>query len=162
MIDKNKILNIPLDELNFIHPDHRPKFFMDLINNYKERYPTLKLKYAYLNTDPKQPIDYIVLFQTKNLDNTLDLMVFDSPMLYSDRSLPGYRFCKRTGIEDDFFKEAINSMVSISLIRFNEFINTMLNLSINPSDERYWRKPEFAESVSKGLLDLSLRYNKRN
>lgn len=161
MIDQNKILDIPMEEKNFIDPRLRPKFFMDLIQNYKERYPNIKLIYAYLNTDAKIPIDYVVVFSTRNIDNTMDLIIYDAPLLYNDRSLPGYRYCKRLKIEDDFFKEAINNMVSLTTVRFNEYINMMLNLSIESNSELYWKKPDYSKTFVKGLLDLSLRFNKR-
>jgi hypothetical protein len=161
MIDHNKILSVPVEEKAFIDPRVRPKFFMDLIQNYKDRYPNFKLIYAYLNTDAKIPIDYVIIFSTKNVDNTMDLVIYDAPLLYNDRSLPGYRYCKRLKIEDDFFKEATNNMVSLSLVRFNEYINMMLNLSIESNNELYWKRPEYAKTFCKGLLDLSLRFNKR-
>lgn len=161
MLDPNKILDIPMEEKAFIDPTIRPKFFMDLIENYKVRYPNLKLIYAYLNTDSSVPIDYVVLFQTKNTDNTTDLTVFDIPLLYNDRSLPGYRYCKRLSLENDFFKDAIGNLVSLSTVRFYEFLNQILNLSIDPKHEMYWRKPELSKEVAKGLLDLALRHTKR-
>ena len=161
MIDPNKILNIPMEEKEFIDPRIRPKFFMDLIQNYQSRYSNLKLIYAYLNTDPLVPIDYVVIFSTRNVGDTADLIVYDAPLLYNDRSLPGYRYCKRLQIENDFFKEATNYMVTLPLVRFNEYINVMLNLSVEPNSELYWKKTEHSEKFIKGILDLSLRYNKR-
>jgi len=162
MIDSNKLLEIPEDEKNFIDPRLRPKFFMNIIKEYEKRCPNLKLIYAYLNTDANSPIDFIVLFQTKNLDKTLDLIVYDIPLLYSDRSIPGYRYCMRTNKLDDYFKESTNLMVSLQLPKFNEFINSnLVNLSVKPDNEMYWRKQEFSSKVAKSLLDLSLRYVKR-
>jgi hypothetical protein len=160
MIDKNKILNIPYDEKIFITPTHRDKFFLDLIKNYKNRYDNLKLIFAFLNKDAKSLLDYILIFKTKDIKNDLPLIVFDAPIIYSDRSLPGYRYCKRLEIEDDFFKESILNMVTMSEYRFNEFINS-LNFSIDSNHDKFWKKKEYCEMISKQLLDLSLRYNKK-
>jgi len=163
MIDKNKKLNIPREEKLFIQPTVREKLFLDLINEYEKRYPGMTLEYAYLNSNPEIPMDYILLFKTRNTDNTVNLIVYDCPMLFSDRSITGYRFCKREGKLDDFFEEAIASMVRFPEIAFKEFIEEIVGLDyFNEESQNYWKNEEFTERVSNNIMALAIRYVPRN
>lgn len=160
MINPDKKLKIPAKEKQFIMPDVRQKIFKEIYTMYQRKY-TIKLIYAYLNTDPDLMVDYLIIFKTKNTAGNKDLIIYDCVPAHSDRSTPGYRYCKRTGITDDFYEEGINSMVVMEKNKFYEFITSGLGLSTDKNDPLYWRSGENYKDVINGLLDLSLRYVKR-
>jgi hypothetical protein len=158
MIDKNKKLKIPREEKLYISKEIREALFLDLINVYQEKCQAMTLVYAYINTDSSKPLDYILLFRTRNTANTTDLIVYDAPLLYSDRSIPGYRYCKRTGIVNTFIEEAVASMVRLSEYRFREFIELSTGLEYIDEGENSWMNAEYATIVADKLLELSTRY----
>lgn len=160
IINPYKRLKIPREELLYILPEARQKLFMHMIEEYKNRYPTFKMIFAYYNTDSKYPIDYIVLFKVKREDRTM--ILFDMPFLYTDRAIPGYRYCIKNNLLDDFFQEAVDSMTTISESKFAEYLNIMCNLSIDKDSELYWKNPKNISILVNGLKDLALRYTRRN
>lgn len=151
-----KKLKIPKEELRFIMPDARKKLFLDMLNEYKKRAPELKLQYVYYNTDSSFSIDYLIIFRAKTANG--NVIVFDIPYLYTDRTIPGYRYCKKNDILDDFFYEAQNLMTSLSEVRFYEYLNMMVGLSTDKNSDLYWKDPKNAIQLAKGLSDLSLRF----
>ena len=160
MLDSNKKIKIPIDERKFIRPDVRQKIFKEIYSTYQTKYG-ISLIYGCLNTNPEILIDYCIIFKTKNDDGTKDLILFDIPPIHSDRSTPGYRYCKRSNLADDFYEEGINSMVVMDKQRFFEFLTAKLELSMNKNDELYWKSPNNSKELLQGLLDLSLRYVKK-
>ena len=160
MINADKKLKIPADEKNFILPDVRQKIFTEIYTMYQRKY-NVKLIYAYLNTDPNLIVDYLVIYKTKNTSGNRDLIIYDCVPAHSDRSTPGYRYCKRTGITNDFYDEGINSMVVIDKNKFYEYITEKLFLSIDKDNPLYWKSPENYKELINGLLDLSIYYVKR-
>ena len=160
MINPDKKLKIPAKEKQFITPDVRQKIFKEIYTMYQRKY-NVKLVYAYMNTDPNLIVDYLVIYKTKNLTGDRDLIIYDCVPAHSDRSTPGYRYCKRTGITDTFYEEGINSMVVMEKNKFYEFITSGLALSTDKNNSLYWRSPKNYKDLLNGLLDLSLRYVKR-
>ena len=159
MMKSSKKINIPVNELKFIKPEIRQKLFLEICNGYPKRY-NVKLMYAYLNSDPEIIVDYLVMYSARNDENTADLILFDIPPIHSIRSTPGYRYCRRTHKEDEFYEYGIDDIVVIEKDKFYEFI-TSIGLDRDKNSEFYWKKPENASELLSGLLDLSLRYNKR-
>lgn len=151
-------LKIPRDELLFILPQPRINLFYDLIEEYKRRRPELKLLYGYLNYDASLGIDYLLIFEGIGATNKLPMALYDCPYIYTERAIPGYRYCKREGLLDDFFSDAFNFMPTMPMNRFEEYINSMLNLSIKKDDPLYWKKSDNTEKLVKGLTELSLYY----
>ena len=160
MINPNKKLKIPANEKQFIMPDVRQKIFKEIYTMYQRTY-NIKLIYAYLNTDENLMVDYVLIFKARNNDDTKDLIVYDCVPAFSDRSTPGYRYCKRTGVTKEFYQEGINSMVVMERDKFYEFIKFGLGLSLDKSDELYWKSPNNYKELLEGLLDLSIRYVKK-
>lgn len=157
---KIKSLDIPHEVLNFIKPDTRLEVFNYILKDYAKRYPQLKLQFAYINTDSESPIDFVVLFKTKSVDGKRNLIVYDIPVIYSDRSLPGFRYCKSQGKEmaNKYYEYAINNMTRMDEIKFHEFIEHVANLSLNKRSKKYWKKEQYAKELSSKLFDLSLLY----
>ena len=160
MLDNNKKLRIPIDELAFIRPEVRQKLFKEIYITYQNKY-NIKLLYACLNTNPDVLVDYCIIYKTKNDDGTKDLIIFDVTPVSSDRSTPGYRYCKRNKITDDFYDEGINSMVIMERSKFFEYIEMNLMLSKDKNSEDYWKGPKNSDKLLKGLLDISFRYVKK-
>lgn len=160
MIDPNKKLRIPINEMKFIKPDVRQKVFKEIYTTYQKKF-NVKLIYAYLNTDPNLIVDYIVMYKAKDSTGKVDIIMYDAVPAYSNRCTPGYLYCKRNGITDDFYDEGINSMVILSKDKFNEFIDMGLRLSRDKESDLYWKKPDKSKDLITGLLDMSFQYKKK-
>lgn len=160
MLVQHKRLKIPKEEKRYITPEPRKKLFLHLINEYKIRYPELKLEYANLNHNSDIPVDYVLMFKSKD-ESGKDVLYIEIPFLYSDRAVPGYRYCVRNKILDDFFYEALHLMTKISYDRFVEFLNIMLELSVVEDSPLYWKREENIDKFTKGLIELSSRYAKK-
>lgn len=161
MIDDDKKIPIPLNELTFIKPDVRMKLFKEIYTEYPKRYPNMKLIYANLNHDPEVMVDYCLIFKAKNSDGVGDLILVEVPPIYSNRSTPGYRYYRRTKKEDNFYESGVAEIVVMEANRFYEFIALSLELSLDKNSPLFWKSPDNSSALLKGLLDLSLRYNKR-
>ena len=160
MITSKNKLKIPPEELRFTKPDIRSKLFKEIYSGYKNIYG-LKLIYAYLNTDPSLLVDYCVIYKARNDDDTTDIIVYDIPPIHSHRSTPGYRYCRRTHQENKFFESGVEDMVVMDKNKFYEFIMYNLEYSLDKNDPKYWKNPENYKDLLQGLLDISLRYNKK-
>jgi len=153
-------LKIPFDELVFITPSSRERLFMDLINEYKTRYPNVKFILAYLNKDASLKVDYLIVFEFKhNTTNELGIG-FDIPYIYTKGSIPGYRYCKRENKLNEFFKEANNKITAISYSKFKTYIEGYLELSMKKEDPLYWKSPNNFKKLSDGLIELYIQYNR--
>ncbi len=159
MFNEYKKLKIPKAEKQYIMPEPRQKLFLDMLDKYKTRCPDMSLSYAYLNHDAEIPIDYVVMFST--VSEGKKILLFDTPYLYSDRAVPGYRYCVRENKLDDFFSEAVDLMTRISEDKFTEYVNIMLKLSMDEDSPLYWKKEENISVFIKGLLDLSARFTRQ-
>lgn len=159
---KIKSLEIPQEILNNIKPETRAEVFQYLIKEYPKRFKQLKLLFAYINTDSESPIDFVVLFKTKSVVGKRNLIVFDIPIIYTDRSLPGYRYCKSNGKEmtDKYYNFAIENMVRLEEDKFKEFVINVAGLSFDPLSSNYWKKPAHAKNLASKLFELSLLYNR--
>lgn len=156
----SKRIKIPPEELRFIKPDIRQKLFKEIYSGYTTRYG-MKLIYAYLNSDPTLLVDYCVIYKARNNDDTANIIVFDAPPIHSDRSTPGYRYCRRTMQEDKFFEYGVDNMVVMDRTKFYEFITLNLGYSLNKDDALYWKNPKNYRDLLQGLLNISLRYTKK-
>lgn len=159
--EKDKKLHIPFDELKFIMPDSREKLFMDMLQEYKRRFPQYKLLYAYLNRDATINIDYLIIFEAIGATSGNSTIRFDIPFIYTERATPGYRYCKREEILDDFFADSDMFMVTLSESRFNEYLNS-IDLSVRSEKPEYWKKAENAKELCTGLSELSLYYIRKD
>lgn len=160
MLDPNKKLKIPASELTFIKPDIRQKAFKEIYTTYQNKFG-MKLLFAYLNTDSSQIIDYILVFKAKDSTGKTDIVMYDAVPAYSDRSTPGYVYCKRHGIVDDFYQEGIDSMVLLSQDKFNEFVDLGLRLSRDKNSDLYWKNPNNIKDLISGLMDMSFHFKKK-
>ncbi len=150
-------IDIPFDEKVFILPNDRQVLFNNLIENYKVFCPELKLIYAFLNFDSSQPVDYLLVFSATSHGDKVCL--WDVPFLYSNKTIPAYRYICRNELYQDFFTFCRESLCRMSWEKFKEFIPSRLcGLSMDKDNILYWKKPENARTLVQGMMDLSLQY----
>ena len=149
----------PMDERLIIYPKPRQDLFKNLLENYPIFYPELKLIYAALNYDSELKIDYIVIFHSK-APGKENMLIWDAPFQYSNRSIPSYRYAVKQNLYNDFFKECVSHFCVIRKDSFNEFLTSDLckNLSLDKNDPKYWKLPENTHDLISGMSDMGLRY----
>lgn len=155
-------LEVPQEELFFITPDERKKFFLNLVENFKLYCPKLKMIYGALNYDSSLMVEYLTIFETTTEIGSVsrDMIVWDSPYLYTNRALPAYKYAVRTGQHEKYFNMCAAHMAVIPRAKFSEFIVSDLcgNLSFDKNSDRHWKKPENAKRLIKGMSELSIQY----
>ena len=150
-------IQVPFEEKTFILPQPRIKLFQNLIENYKVFCPELKLIYAFLNFNSKNPIDYLLIFTGTSKGEKL--ILWDAPYLYSNKTIPAYRYICKHNLYEQFFKFIEESLCRMSFIRFKEFIpSTLCGLSLDENDPKYWKNPENADTLLESMADLALQY----
>lgn len=150
-------IDIPFEEKTFILPEARIKLFQNLIDNYKVFCPSFQLLYAYLNFNSKNPIDYLLIF--KYTDNRRRILLWDTPYLYSNKTIPAYRYICKNNLYDQFFKYCEESICRMPYDKFLEFIPCNLcGLSLNKNSDKYWMKEENADDLLHSMSELSLQY----
>ena len=157
MVHNELRLEVPFEERLMISPEARAVAFKQIYTGYTRRFG-MKLLYAFLNYDAEEMTDYLVVYKVRNMDNTADLAMFDMVPIHSDRCTPNYRYYKQQGKVDNFFKLGLEEMATMELSRFYEYIQEYLQLSRNKDDKNYWKSPENAGELCRGLLDIALRY----
>jgi len=142
-----------------ILPKARQELFINMVENYKIFCPKIKLIYGGLNYNSEYKADYIVIFEA-NPENQKRLIVWDCPYIYTNRSLPGYRYAIKNNQYVDFFRECAMHFCQLEEDKFYEYLTSENcdNLSLDRRDERYWKNPDNIEDLIKGITTLSLRY----
>lgn len=153
-----ELLEIPLGELAFIFPDARQRLFMDMLSEYEKRVPAFKLKYAALNYKSALKIEYLIIFETEI--NGESIIIYDAPYLYTTRSIPGYRYCKREDKLEDWFHEAVHFMCRLTKSRFIEFLESNeLDFRKNLNEPtKYWKDPANLEKMLEQCAEMHLQY----
>lgn len=153
-------IQIPFEEKTFILPDLRIKLFQNLIENYKVFCPQLKLVYAYLNFNSKNPIDYLLMFTYT--DSKRKILLWDAPYLYSNKTIPAYRYICKNNLYEQFFKYCEESMCRMNYEKFLEFIPCNLcGLSLDKTNDKYWKSESNADHLLESMAELSLQYTPR-
>lgn len=162
MIKNKNRISVPAVARGGITVNDRKRAFKEIYEGYVKRY-NMNLLYAYLNFDVEnaEKIDYCVIYKVRNDENTGDLILFDSVVIYSDRCTPCFEYYKQTGNSDKFFQFGVEEMVTMDINKFYEFLVKYLDLSLNKEDANYWKGKEVAPDLVNGLLDLSLQYIKK-
>ena len=154
-----KYFKCPMEERYYIYPKPRIELFLNLIENYKVFCPGLTLLYAGLNYDSELKIDYLVIFHT-HTDKDGDVILWDSPFLYSNRTVPAYRYAVKNNLHKEFFTECMSHFCQISENKFIEFLESnMCNyLALSPEDPKFWKLSENSHDLMKGMSEMSLQY----
>ena len=153
-----KYFKPPLDERLYILPKPRQQLFLNLVENYKLYCPDLTMLYAGLNYDSSEKMDYLIIFH-RELEGQ-DVILWDCPFLYSNRTIPSYRYAVRNNLHKEFFTECKFHMCQIVQPKFIEFLESNLcnYLSLDPEDPRFWKLPENCKDLMHGMGELSLQY----
>lgn len=153
-----KYFQPPMDERTFIYPEARAKLFYNLVENYKVYFPNLKIIYAALNFDSKLKVDYLLIFYA-NIDDQ-SMVLWDAPFMYTNRSIPSYRYAVKNNLHEEFFRECSFHFCKVKQDKFLEYITSDYceNLSTKVGDPKYWKLPENSHSLISGMADLSLQY----
>lgn len=156
--DDTKDLDIPMEERIFIQPKARQQLFINLVENYKLFCPTINMIYAALNYNSELKIDYLVVFET--ITEGKQIILWDAPYIYTSRCIPAYRYVVQNNLHKEFFNSCAMHFSQIDIVKFIEFLNSDLcgNLSIDTKDPTYWKNPENANVLMKGMSELSLLY----
>ena len=150
-------IQIPFEEKTFILQHPQIKLFQNLIDNYKVFWPELNLIYAFLNFNSKNPIDYLLIFTGQS--NGEKIILWDAPYLYSNKTIPAYRYICKNNLYEQFFKFAEESLCRITFAKFKEFIpSTLCGLSLDKDNSKYWKNPENADILLEAMSDLALQY----
>lgn len=150
-------IDIPFEEKKFILPKPRIKLFNNLIENYKIFCPELNLIYGFLNFNSQTPIDYLLIFTAQSSGHKV--LLWDAPYLYTNKTIPAYRYICKNNLFETFFKFTEESMCRMSYDKFKEFIECNLcGLSNNPDSPLYWKKQENGDQLLSSMAELALQY----
>lgn len=152
----------------------RDRYFADLIDQMRKKYPTIKLIYANntmgskINADRPNP-DFIIIAKATLVSTDNDprkppkkIMLIDAPMLFSERSLAGWTLAVEEGNMQGYFDYMLEKAVRIDEDKFYEYIKYMALLSTDPNDELYWKKIENTDKLVTEIEELQARYAKRS
>ena len=149
---------------------NRDQYFNDLIRKFKETYPGLKIIYAN-NTmgarlDPEHPQpDFVIVVKGVLMSKdpkkpNRDVIIVDAPMMFTDRSIAGWTIAVESGNMKGYFDYMLDKALRIDLKRFNEYIEHMALLSLDPNNALYWKKIENTEAFTSNIAELYARYSK--
>lgn len=151
-----------------ILPD-RDRYFNDLIQQFKKKYPQMKIVYANnmmgARMDPSRPNPDFIIIAKYTVDQPgrrpINVMMVDAPMLFTDRALAGWTISVESGNLNGYFDYMMEKALRIDQTKFYEYIQHMALLSLDPQNELYWKKIENADRLVKDLSELYARYNKK-
>lgn len=158
MYFKDKEIDIPIEERLMVYPKQRQQLFLNLVENYKIFCPNVKMIYAALNFDSELKIDYLVMFESVQKGKTF--IIWDSPFMYTNRSIPAYRYVVKNNMHDKFFESCTNHFCQMERDKFIEFLNSDLcgNLTTDPKDTDYWKLANNSHRLMKGMSEMALMY----
>ena len=146
----------------------RDRYFNDLINQIRKRYPALKILYANnmmgakLDADRPNP-DFVIIMKGELVSKDPSLpkkpiILLDMPMIFTDRALAGWTISVENNNIKGYFDYMLDKCLRIDESKFYEFIQYMALLSLDPKSDRYWKKAENTEALIKDLEELYVRY----
>lgn len=151
---------------------NRDRYFMDIIKKFQEKYPGLRIIYANnmngAQLNPDHPTeDFIIIVKARVVDRykklpPKDLILLDAPPLFTERSIAGWTLAVEQGKMDGYFQMFMDRCLRLELRKFYEFVEHYCILSLDPSSQLYWKKPENAPALTKDLERLYAQYRPRN
>lgn len=149
---------------------YRDKYFMDLITQYKKRYPGMKLIYAnntvgnHIKVNPYTPMaDFILIFRVMtnptNIKKPRPFIILECPLQFSDRSISGWTMAVEDNNIDGYFSYMIDTATRLTEDKFQEYIEYITLLSLDKNDPRYWKLPNNSEAFTGKIMQLCAQYN---
>ena len=152
-------IHVPQEYKQFILPQDRIALFRNFLENFAVFLPSLKKVYAFLNFDSTLPIDYLIIYEGVNKNNGTGIILWDCPYLYSNKTMPAYRYIAANNMYQQFFQFMSDSMPRMEYAKFIELIpSNLCGLSFDKSSDKYWKDPNNAMTLAKTLSDLSMEY----
>lgn len=149
----------------------RNRYFMDIINTIKKKYPALQIIYASNLTgqvlNPERPVpDFVLVIKGKLVsknprDPDKPIILVDCPLVFTERSIAGWTIAVEEGNLDGYLSYMLDKALRIDESRFYEYLTNMALLSLNKDNELYWKSPKNAEKVATELEELYTRYNRK-
>lgn len=151
---------------------HRDQYFMDMLKQFKLKFPGVKVFYA--NTKPGQQLnpehptpDFIIILKGRLVSNDprlppKNIILFDIPMIFTDRSIAGWTLAVERGKKNAYFDYMMDKMCRIPENRFAEYLVHMAYLSLDKNEKRYWKNPENQDELIRELMELYMRFAKKN
>lgn len=165
-LDSNRLISLAIS----ISPD-RDRYFNDMIRKFREKFPGLKLIYAndrmgaQLNPEHPQP-DFVLIAKGNLVSNDprlppKSIILMDAPLVFTERSIAGWIMCVEAGNMQGYFQYMLDKALRIDESKFYEYIVHMAQLSTDPEDPLFWKKPENEKKLTDELSELYARYNTR-
>ena len=153
-----KYFDVPMEERLYVLPDARQKLFINMIENFKVFCPDIQLIYGAMNFNEDLKVDYLVIF--KVMVENREIILWDNPVLYTNRTIPSYRYAIRNNEHQAFFMECRAHFSQISIGKFYEYLQTdhCHNLSLDPKSPNYWKNPNNSEKLISGMSELAIQY----
>jgi hypothetical protein len=149
----------------------RDQYFNDLIGQFRKKMPSLKIIYANdtmgAKLNPEHPTPDFVLICKGTLVSRdpqkppKKIVMLDAPMTFTERSIAGWTLAVEQGNLDGYFRFMLDKMLRMDESKFYEYVQHMALLSLDPNDERYWKRLENTPKLTRDLEELYARYTKR-
>ena len=143
---------------------NRPAVFADVCNEFKARYPMIKLIYAYLNPKPLERLEYMLIFKFIDQTNMIKMTIVCGNA-FSLSSLEGYAISKERNSLDAWFKDVMDRPATYPEKFFKDIIEReeFLTYSKDPNlAEHYWKNPNNAERLIKHLDEYLVTFSMSN
>ena len=103
---------------------HRDQYFMDMINQFRKRYPALRILYANSQPgavfDPDNPKpDFLMIVKGRMISKDpkmapdRPIILIDAPVIFSDRSIAGWTLAVEDGNKDGYFQYMLDKMLRL-------------------------------------------------
>lgn len=173
MAVKTKEAGLGLDQNRLVYRtgailNKRDQYFMDMVNQFKKRYPGVKIIYAnsapgatFDQFNPKPDFLFITRGRLVSNDPKLppkDIIMYDMPLLFTERAIAGWTLAVEAGLMKGYFDYMMDSMCRIETHKFSKYLQHMALLSTDPKSPLYWRRPENTDKLIKELGELYARY----
>ena len=164
-LDHERLLRLAISISN-----DRDRYFQDLIRKFREHFSGIKLIYAndrtgaVLKEGHPMPDFMIVGKALKFGDPKMPpqkMVVFDAPMIFSDRSIAGWIMAVEAGNMKGYFQYMNDKMVTMPESVFCQGIVEEAKLSLNKNDPLFWKRPENEETLAKNLSEWCAKHRKK-
>ena len=151
---KRKV-RVGIDE-TFQHKMNYEATFKALCLEFKKRLPECKLVYAYINPDPMDRLQMLLIFKFTAKSGTEDMTKYliHIANLGSLLSLQGFDICRERGELDGWFEDLMTSPVVYPEKFLKDIINRSDDLTWYKDPKcpnKYWRDPDNAHKVIEQL-----------
>ena len=145
------------------HVIQRDTVFMDMINEFNKIPFKVKPKliYAYLNPDPLDMIQFVLIGKiteipppdAENQRTRRRYLMLSAPN-FSLTSLQSYHMAKNDGKIEDYFSELTSQPIVVPEPAFFDFITQEAGLSLDKDNELYWKDTKNAPKLAERIMHV--------